>query len=821
MAVESSVRLRVDGRGAERELNRVNRAAQILQGTVGKVTAALAGVGAVGGFLRGMQEAETAAAAVETLGVNSERLKKRLQGVSAQLKGQISETTLLAASYDVASAGFNNAASASDILKAASLGAKGGLSDLNTVANATTSVLNAYGLSSDKASKLVDGFIQTQNDGKIIVAQYAAQIGRVAPTAAAAGVGIDELNAAISAVTATGVPVESTFAGIRQVIAGVIKPTSEASKRAKELGIEFSTAAIKQKGFAGFLKEVIDKTGGSEAEISQLFGSVEALTAIMPLVNDRLGKFNQALENQQNSSGAAESAFNKLTDTVSGQTEALANNLGGLARVFDKVFGPGLKDLLTEVNAQISAFTRFIRGIDPEAIKAAVSMAGFAAKIFVANKAFILLQKTATFTFAKRIIPLLVSTKAKLVTAKLATASLAGTMRLLKTAIPFGFLLVGLDLVISKLIEASGAQRDLNNLLEFGTEKQLEQALATQTATRALLENTLETLRNKAAKAAEGETGFELISGADEFAGEIADLERKLAGANQTIVDISMRLMKLSADRRKTAAETKSDIDALLKQLQDAATGGADPGDDRTNQLAALAKALELAKQDRDVAKETDEAVARRLQNTFDLANLKYQFPALTKEELEPLRKVLQETFNLQEAARGREDKEKDIKKVLTEQEKLFQRIGQTISDGIVDGLLQAKSAGEALNNVLQNTARQLLQIGTNTLLKAVFPGSSLFSALPGFANGGSPPVGKPSIVGEKGPELFVPRSAGTILPNGVGMGSTTITVNVSAGETSADSSNGQGASLGKAIGLAVQLELIKQKRPGGLLATV
>ena len=59
------------------------------------------------------------------------------------------------------------------------------------------------------------------------------------------------------------------------------------------------------------------------------------------------------------------------------------------------------------------------------------------------------------------------------------------------------------------------------------------------------------------------------------------------------------------------------------------------------------------------------------------------------------------------------------------------------------------------------------------------------------------------------------------ILPNGVGMGSTTITVNVSASETSADSSNGQGASLGKAIGLAVQLELIKQKRPGGLLATV
>jgi lambda family phage tail tape measure protein len=36
-----------------------------------------------------------------------------------------------------------------------------------------------------------------------------------------------------------------------------------------------------------------------------------------------------------------------------------------------------------------------------------------------------------------------------------------------------------------------------------------------------------------------------------------------------------------------------------------------------------------------------------------------------------------------------------------------------------------------------------------------------------GFANGGSPPVNRPSIVGERGPELFIPKSAGTVVPNG------------------------------------------------------
>ena len=35
-----------------------------------------------------------------------------------------------------------------------------------------------------------------------------------------------------------------------------------------------------------------------------------------------------------------------------------------------------------------------------------------------------------------------------------------------------------------------------------------------------------------------------------------------------------------------------------------------------------------------------------------------------------------------------------------------------------------------------------------------------------GFADGGRPPLNQPSIVGERGPELFVPDSAGTIVPN-------------------------------------------------------
>ena len=47
------------------------------------------------------------------------------------------------------------------------------------------------------------------------------------------------------------------------------------------------------------------------------------------------------------------------------------------------------------------------------------------------------------------------------------------------------------------------------------------------------------------------------------------------------------------------------------------------------------------------------------------------------------------------------------------------------------------------------------------------------------FADGGRPPIGKASIVGEKGAEVFVPDSAGTIIPNNELGGVTNVTFNI------------------------------------------
>ena len=89
----------------------------------------------------------------------------------------------------------------------------------------------------------------------------------------------------------------------------------------------------------------------------------------------------------------------------------------------------------------------------------------------------------------------------------------------------------------------------------------------------------------------------------------------------------------------------------------------------------------------------------------------------------------------------------------------------------------------------------------------------------PTFADGGRPPVGRASIVGERGPELFVPDRAGTIVPNNAMGGSTNIVINVDASGSSVEGDEEQANAFGSAIATAIQSELIKQKRPGGLLA--
>jgi phage-related minor tail protein len=190
-------------------------------------------------------------------------------------------------------------------------------------------------------------------------------------------------------------------------------------------------------------------------------------------------------------------------------------------------------------------------------------------------------------------------------------------------------------------------------------------------------------------------------------------------------------------------------------------------------------------------------------------------------------------------------------KQLTGEQEKqkvLADGIANTIGQGMTsafDALISGtESFGTSLrkiaSGVLQDIAKQLIQIFViNQAINAIssffgpktggFGGGvkfnpasfSMGSLLPGRAMGGPVSAGSSYMVGERGPELFTPKHGGNIVPNNALGGSTTnVVVNVDASGSNVQGDQAQAKQLGVVVSAAVQAELVKQQRPGGLLAS-
>ena len=227
-------------------------------------------------------------------------------------------------------------------------------------------------------------------------------------------------------------------------------------------------------------------------------------------------------------------------------------------------------------------------------------------------------------------------------------------------------------------------------------------------------------------------------------------------------------------------------------------------------------------------------------------------------QEIEKLQKQLNLQKEINTSVDSGADKLKKKEEAAEKLKEKFEEIGQAVEQGIVQNLTDAvmgtQTLAQAAINVLNQLKRKLIEVAIQNAVSGFgnFLGGALTSIftrgrsgvsadsmrlgkaaskatgipmkLPAgsFANGGNPPIGKASLVGEKGPELFVPRSAGTIIPNNaLGGGTTTnnmITVNVDATGSSVAGNGSEADQLGGLIASVVQATIIDEQRAGGLL---
>ncbi|WP_038054727.1 phage tail tape measure protein [Thioalkalivibrio sp. ALJ1] len=232
--------------------------------------------------------------------------------------------------YSAISAGVDYADSIEAVAQAEQL-AVAGKADLNDTLTVLVSSLNAYGLEMDEAERFSDALFTTVRQGQTTLPELGSSLSQVTGLAASAGVDFEELLSAVAALTAAGAPTSQAITQIRQAIANIINPTQQARQLANELGIEFGAAALETQGLQGVLENVAQATGGNTEQMSQLFGSVQALGGVLTLTGEGAEAFGETLRAMGDNTGATEQAFANMAGTVEQNNQRVVNSLRGMA----------------------------------------------------------------------------------------------------------------------------------------------------------------------------------------------------------------------------------------------------------------------------------------------------------------------------------------------------------------------------------------------------------------------------------------------------------------------------------------------------------
>ena len=236
----------------------------------------------------------------------------------------------------------------------------------------------------------------------------------------------------------------------------------------------------------------------------------------------------------------------------------------------------------------------------------------------------------------------------------------------------------------------------------------------------------------------------------------------------------------------------------------------------QVKEIEPLKQALEIEQNRLNLSGEK----LRLMQENFALTNLDNEIKLLELERTDEVNDELEKKIEKLEIARDTQAQVVENTKALMDPlRQVSNIIAQDIGDGIRGLIRGTETLGGLLNNVINKLADGFINMGLFGNFGGTFEkGAGLLGSI--FkAKGGPVKAGGSYIVGEKGPEMFSPGVSGTITPNHALGGSTTVIVNVDASGSSVEGDEKQGRELGRLISVAVQSELIQQKRPGGILA--
>ena len=305
---------------------------------------------------------ETAIAQVETIASDtSVKYKGSMMDMSDAIMQLSSDTGIAAAdialaTYNAISAGVDTSKSVEFVATANAL-AVGGFTDMTTSVDVLTTALNAYGDKAGTAESISDKLITTQNLGKTTVNELASSMGKVIPTASAYGISIDNLCASYVAMTKGGIATAESTTYMKSMFNELADSGSAVGTILQdETGRSFGQLMASGMSLADVIDILGQSVNGDSEAFAQLWGSSEAGTGALAILNGGTADFNNTLIAMGDSTGAASSAMDKMNNTSAHNMQVAMNDMKNAAIELGGAFTPVLSGLASAVSGVAKAF---------------------------------------------------------------------------------------------------------------------------------------------------------------------------------------------------------------------------------------------------------------------------------------------------------------------------------------------------------------------------------------------------------------------------------------------------------------------------------
>jgi len=190
-------------------------------------------------------------------------------------------TQMAAGMYHIESAGYHGQA-ALNVLKTAAEGAKVGGADLDTIGQALTGTMNAFGKSAGTSTQVMNAMIATVGAGDMKMQDLGSSLGNVASVAASAGLSYAQVGGAIATMTAQNITAQRATQDLAHTIGSLGNPTAVMTQEMQAMGLNSNTVSknLGKVGLTGTIQvltqAIAAHTKGGQVLISTYNASAQA-----------------------------------------------------------------------------------------------------------------------------------------------------------------------------------------------------------------------------------------------------------------------------------------------------------------------------------------------------------------------------------------------------------------------------------------------------------------------------------------------------------------------------------------------------------------